>query len=169
MTELASGPDLATWRSGDPATLVAAAEGAVRLYCGWHIAPLREDDAVTVDGSGAKVQGLPTMHLVDVSAVTEDGETVDLEPVQWSEAGYLWRCQAWTRKLRGVIATITHGYEDVPPEVHAVVLDLAQLMVNSQGGAVRQVAGPFQVQVAAQQMTDLHKLVLDRYRIPSAT
>lgn len=173
MTELASSTELTQYRAGDPDLLVAAAEGAVRSYCGWHIAPERAGDEVVVDGSGASMQPLPTLHLTGVTSVTEadvDGiaQTVDLVDVQWSQAGYLWRPIAWTSRLRGVTATITHGYTDVPPEVQAVVLDIVELMVNSRGGSNRQQVGQVSVSVAAQQMTPLHQMVLDRYRIPGA-
>lgn len=172
-TPLAAPEQLATWRSGDPGLLVAAAEAAVRGYCGWHIAPERADDALAVDGSGAQVQPLPTLHLTGVAGVTEvdaDGvaQTVDLADVQWSEAGYLWRATPWTCRLRGLTATITHGYADVPPEVQAVVLDLAESMKGGLGGATRRQVGAVSVQYATEQMTTLHRMVLDRYKLPPA-
>lgn len=165
---LASSSELPAYRAGEPALLVAAAEGAVRSYCHWHIAPKRVDVEVVVDGSGGCIQPLPTMHLTDVTAITEVGESVDLSTVQWSQAGYLWRPTPWTSDLRGVTATITHGFDPVPPEVNAVVLDLVELMVGARGGVTRRQVGSVSVSIAAQTMTDLHKMVLDRYRIPAA-
>lgn len=175
MTEapLAPPDSLAVWRSGDPGLLVPAAEGAVRSYCRWHIAPERADDEVVVDGSGANVLPLPTLHLTAVTSVTEvdaDGvaQPMDLTGVQWSAAGYLRRDTAWTTRLRGVTATITHGYPEVPPEVQAVVLDLAEHLRSTLGGSERRQVGAVSVQVASQAMTELHRMVLDRYRLPSA-
>ena len=167
---LATTTQLEAYRSGDPDLLVAAAQGAVRGYCGWHVAPSVEQ-TVTLDGPGTKVLGLPTLHLTAVTAVedvdtTANGETVDLTTLQWSEAGYLLRDCCWTSKLRGVTVTFTHGFDPVPPEVQTVVLDLAETIKAGMGGATRTQVGAVSVQYAAEQMTTMHRLVLDRYRLP---
>lgn len=169
---LAVDADLQDYRAGAEWMLVAAAEGAVRSYCGWHVAP-STSETVVVDGSGGYTQHLPTLHLTNVTSVTEvdaDGvsQTVDLTDVQWSAAGYLWRPTSWTTRLRGVSAQITHGHELVPPEMQAVVLDLAEHLANTRGGTIRDQSGPFSAQYAQQQMTPLHTMVLDAYRIPGA-
>jgi hypothetical protein len=95
----------------------------VRDYCGWHIAG-SVTETVTVDGSGAKTLDLPTLRLTAVLSVTEDGETVDLDDVEWATSGYLQRATAWTTKLRGVAVQITHGYTEMP-------LSLAELVMTA--------------------------------------
>lgn len=169
---LAVDADLQDYRAGADWMLVAAAEGAVRSYCGWHIAP-STSETVVVDGSGGYTQQLPTLHLTAVSAVTEvdaDGvpQTIDLVDVQWSQVGYLWRPSVWTSRLRGISVEITHGHDVVPAGVQAVVLDLAEHLANTRGGTTNDQAGPFSAQYAQQQMTPLHTMVLDAYRIPGA-
>jgi hypothetical protein len=96
----------------------------VRDYCGWHIAG-SVTETVTVDGSGSDVLDLPTLRLTAVLVVTEDGETVDVDDLEWSTAGYLKRASAWTTKLRGVAAQITHGYVEMPVSLAEVVMTSA--------------------------------------------
>ena len=151
------------------------AEAAVRDYCGWHIAPERADVEIVVDGSGARVLQLPTLHLTDVTGIVEDGVTVDLADVQWTEAGYLWRASGWTRNLRGVTATVTHGFAEVPAAVQAVVQAVAQRAVQNPGSLVRKQVGPFAdtySQTGFNQslpiaLLEAEKRMLDAYRLPS--
>ena len=172
-TELAAPAELATYRGGDPDLVVAAAEGAVRSYCGWHIAPARTETVTAMsDGGGALV--LPTMQVRDVTAVrqlTTDGPVVDdaWRATPRLAAGVLLRTSdCW--KYGGIYEVdCTHGYADVPPEVRAVVLDIANLLATAPGGVTRQVAGPFQTEVAEQNLTPLHRMVLNFYRLPGAT
>ncbi len=172
--ELANTTQLTSYRSGDAATMLAAAEATVRAYCGWHIAPVRLAQQVTVNSSGAKVLALPTLRLNAVTAVTVDGIAVPLTDVQWSQAGYLWRATPWTSELRGISATIDHGYEAVPVEVQAVVLAVAARAAASPDGVIRQQVG--QVSVTFTQsgfniaggmaLLEHERAVLDRYRLP---
>ena len=95
--------------------LLDGAASAVVEYCGWHIAPA-VTATVTVDGSGAHVQMLPTLALSGVESVTECGVDVDADDYDWSKAGYLLRRSgAWTSRLRGIVAEITHGHAVTPP------------------------------------------------------
>lgn len=153
------------------------ASAAVRLYCGWHIAP-SQVDTVTVDGSGATVQGLPTLHLTAVASITEDDTAVDVTGIEWSAAGFLKRSTAWTCKLRGVTAQITHGYLEVPPEVREIVLTAAARgLATPAGGVVRdqeqvgdysrnvQYSTVGQNQAAGGSLLPHELTVLDRYAI----
>lgn len=96
----------------------------VRDYCGWHIAG-SVTETLTVDGSGSDTLDLPTLRLTAVLAVTEDGEVVDVDDIEWATAGYLKRSTAWTRKLRGVTAQVTHGYAEMPLSLAEVVMTAA--------------------------------------------
>lgn len=172
-TELADPGQLTQWRDSDPTLLLAAAEAAVRAYCGWHIAPQRTEDVV-VNGNGSTVLPLPTMHLADVHTITEAGQPVVLDAVQWSTAGYLFRTAPWTAALRGVTVNITHGYDEVPPEVQAVVLSVAARAAASPEGMVRQQVGSVSLSFAQSSANvsggvavfDHEQAVLDRYRLP---
>ena len=52
---------------GDAAdACIAAARSFVEQYCGWHIAPVRED-TVLLDGNGLKILQLPSLHALPES------------------------------------------------------------------------------------------------------
>lgn len=152
--------------------LLDIASGDVRTYCGWHIAP-SVTETVTADGSGGLVQALPTLNLTAVTAITEDGEPVDMDDVHWSTAGLVTRATPWTSRLGGVTANITHGYSTVPAEIVGVVLMAAVRAAVSPTGAVREQAGPFSItysqtspnQAGGVVLLPHEKLVLDRYSI----
>ena len=171
-TELADAGQLTSYRDGDPTLLLAAAEAAVRAYCGWHIAPVRTD-TVTVDGSGAQVLPLPTMALRNVESVDENGQPVTLADMQWSASGFLHRPVGWTSNLRGVEVTFSHGYDDVPLEVQAVVLSVAARAAASPDGITRTQVGSVSVSFSQSAtnvaggvaLLDHERDVLDRYRL----
>jgi len=149
---------------------VAAAEGLVRRFCKWHIGPSLTE-VVVVDGSGAAVQMLPTLMLTDVVAATSDGTTLNVATdFDWSANGYLEMVDGvWSRRLRGVTATITHGYDVMPDEVQALIDRLAQRILDDPGmvvqaGQVRYGAsGPI---APTGVLTDDDRRVLRPYRLP---
>lgn len=93
--------------------LIAGVSAAVRERCGWHIAP-SITQTVTVDGSGGRLQLLPTLRLTAVNSVTDDGTALAVDDYDWAADGRLWRSCGWTRRLRGVVAEIVHGYDETP-------------------------------------------------------
>lgn len=121
--------------------VIAEASAAIRAYCGWHLVPSVAED-ITVDGSGSTILLLPTTHLTAVTALVEDSEPVDLASVEWSESGYLRRSTAWTSRLRGVIASIEHGYARPPDELRAVAASAVLRALSSpQGGVTSEQVG----------------------------
>jgi hypothetical protein len=150
----------------------ARALAEVQAYCGWHIAP-SETETITVDGSGSNVQPLPTLRMTDLLSLSVDGLPVDLTQIEWSEAGFI-RCDvAQTDRLRGVVVEITHGYDAMPLDVQAVVDRFASRLIESdqmstmlaQVGQVRVALGRDGLPASAA-LTELDRLVLDRYRLP---
>ena len=53
----------------------AATVAEVRAYCGWHIAPV-VTETLTLDGPGGHLLVLPTLRLVDLLSVTNEGHAV---------------------------------------------------------------------------------------------
>lgn len=94
-----------------------AAMATVRSFCGWHVAPVIEQDLI-LDGSGSLSLLLPSKHVLGVSGVTENGTPVQ---VHWSASGILRKesGQPWAPSLRGVTLHLRHGYE--PEEVGDVL------------------------------------------------
>lgn len=154
--------------------LLAQASAAVRAYCGWHIAPLLTGAVVVVDGNWSRTVGLPTLHLVGVASVTENGEPVDLAEISWSTYGALQRSCRWTPRRRGISAVIDHGYETVPEEVGAVVCSMVTRAGSNPLGVVREQTGPFSVtypqsapnQAGGMSLWASEKDILGPYRIP---
>lgn len=150
---------------------VAIAAARVRTYCGWHIAPVLVDDELTLDGSGGVIQPLPTLRLLGVTSIVEQGNDVPIiDPGLWTEAGYLWRSVPWTRQLRGIVATISHGYEECPAEVAAVVAALAKRgtlpteAVSESAGGVSVTYAPGR-SAGAVGLGEYYEAVLEHYRI----
>ena len=148
--------------------LLEAVSDAVRDYCGWHIAPAITE-TVTVDGSGAEVQGLPTLWLLDVVAVFDAGTALDVAGVEWSTNGILKRPgYCWTTKLRGVEAEIEHGYAVTPPAVLALICEMVLRGAVVPVGTLREQSGGESVTWSTDdvQLTARETRILDRrYRI----
>ncbi|WP_431881572.1 hypothetical protein [Micromonospora chalcea] len=170
----------AAWRqmdlsAADAATaemLIEMVSDEVRGFCGWHITPVATD-TLTVDGSGGNVLTLPTLRLIEVVSVTENGTEVDVDTVQWSANGYLWRDTPWTRALRGVEVEIRHGYADTRPELAAIVCAAVARGMANPSGVARETSGGESVTYATQDggplsagLTELEQRLLSRrYRI----
>lgn len=153
----------------DPAAWDAACR-AVRTYCGWHVAP-SVTQTLVLDGPGGSLLMLPSLLVTDVAEVKNAG-TVVADP-EWSAAGMV-RAHRWTTRFRGVEVTLTHGYEECPEDVLAVLTHMAEQSkaLKQTGPAGMQVAGPFTMQVSAAALAGAvglsgqHRGVLDKYRLP---
>jgi hypothetical protein len=138
--EIATTTNLEAYSSGDAQTLIDQAIAEVRRFCGWHITPVVTED-VTVDGSGHNFVSLPSLHVTAVNSVTEDGTVLDAGSYEWSATGQLWRPWPWSGHFRAIAANITHGFDEVPQDVRAIVLAVAARAQVSPDGVVRRQAG----------------------------
>lgn len=140
----------------------------IRAYCGWHIAPSAAE-VLTVDGPGQRFLGLPSMRVTAVTSIVQDGtmllENVDYE---WSASGYLNHRRCWTSKLRGVVVSLTHGYDACPADLVQVIgrLEKSGQFVGFTSAAVNGVA--VSLAVGADGLDPFVATILDHYRIPSA-
>jgi hypothetical protein len=159
----------------DPETVrvLAAALGAARRYCGWHVTPVLSAVQMTVDGPGSPLLVLPTLRMVAMSSLTEDGVAVDLSTVRWSSRGLVRkknRCR-WTCEYGGIVATITHGFDDAEAWQSAVLSLIDRWSQLSDGGEAR-VIGPFQYdttrEAAGSAFTDVERFILDSYALEKA-
>lgn len=159
----------------ETARLLAAALGAARRYCGWHVTPIAIDDVITLDGSGTTLLVLPTLRLTELTALTEDGIDVDISQISVSTRGLARKRQGyvgggagcyWTDQFGGITATMTHGFAEAP-EWESAVLSFVE---RTAGGISvgREVVGPFQfpsATAAGSVFSDAEKMLLDLYRL----
>lgn len=155
--DLLAGDGLDEWQ-------LAVASGAIRAYCGWHVAPVQRETLV-LDGDGGTILDLPTLRMTGLDEVRVRGVVV--EGVEWSSDGTL--RGRWPDVWRGIEIDLTHGFDEAPADLLGVLVDAAARAVNSTlGGAGAEVIGPFSFS-ATEGSTALfgHELaVLDRYALP---
>lgn len=112
-----------------------AAHGAVRRFCGWHVAPLVEE-TITLDGPGGRDLLVPSQRVVELQSVLNDGVDVT-DMVDTSRSGILRLTEGcWTDRLGRVSVIMWHGYDpgDVP-ELASLIVSIAK-RGPSAGGAV---------------------------------
>ncbi len=125
---------------------VNAASAAIRDHCGWHIAPVRTQTFVVDEPLGRPDVFLPTLRLVEITAVKVEGVDLteeQLTALDWSSQGYLSRGQGWrwpTRR-RSVEITVRHGYDRTPANVAQVCLALAGRVASTPAGLARRQVG----------------------------
>lgn len=165
--------ELASGLASTEADRLLQAEALVRSYCGWHIAPSREE-TVVLHSWGGSFLALPSLYVTAVDTVTEAGTALALDE------GYAWLTPSSTLSRYSwgydadVEVTFTHGYTAPPPEVTAIVQAIAQRALANPGSLVRTQDGPFSdtfSQTGFNQslplaLLDAEKDVLARYRIP---
>lgn len=151
------------------------AENAIRRYCGWHVYPVTTENVV-MDGSGRSVLRLKTLRLLEITAFSEDGRALDPATLEWSQAGYLQRHHGtFTRRLRGIRASIKHGF-DQAPELQALVLTIAERAKASPAGVVQEAAGAVNIRFSTfgsgaaggVALMEHEYALLDRYRLPGS-
>lgn len=121
----------------------ATALAAVQAYCGWHIGPSQEDTLI-LDGSGASLLMLPSLHVTDVASISADydGGLTVLDPTSydWSAVGMIeLRNGCFPHRFRSVTVTFTHGYSEMPANVQAVVDQITAGGIGPQAIQVGQV------------------------------
>lgn len=154
-----------------------AAIDDIRGYCRWHIAPVIVDDVITLSAHGAHTLELPTRRILSVSSVVSDGYPLDLTyDVEWDEAGWLRRRYGrFSRRLRGVTVTLTHGLDACPPALLQVLASVAHRGKSGIGGDfARMQLGPLAAEAAQGEggapagmaLLSDERRRLSRYRVP---
>ncbi|WP_280452254.1 hypothetical protein [Nocardia cyriacigeorgica] len=145
--------------------------GDIRDYCGWHIAPAATE-TITLDGTGASIVQIPTLHLSAVASVAENGVVLPATDYEWSADGTLRRLplgRCWTNRYRAIAVQCTHGFDEVPAVLVSVVLDAtsAALAVPAGAGEQPEKMGPFEFggNSGTGAFTAAQRRILDRYRV----
>ena len=144
--------------------LLSAALAQARRYCGWHVTPTQQE-TFTLHGSGTQILMLPTLRLTAVTAVTEDGETVDADRYAWTARGWLFKPVSYRWPTTKTIAVeAEHGF-DACPDFDAAVYSMVSRALEGVTAQVQ--AGPF-VQYPTELDSGLsldEKAKLDLYRL----
>lgn len=156
--------------------LLDGAEGLVTEYCGWHVSP-EISEQVDVDGTGTAILPLPTLNLISLDSVSENGRLLDVAGIDWSVNGLLEKRHGgdWTGRRRGVSASITHGYAATPGWLVTMICALAgRAFTTSLGNVVQETAGGESISYArggadagAVSLAVMEMRMLDRIRVPS--
>lgn len=171
MSELVTPEDLGAYLSGDSERALAAAEAAVRAFCGWHVAPSKTE-VVTVWGAGDRSVLLPSLYVAAVASVTVDGEPV--EGFEWTPDGIL----RGVRKCGRVEVEMTHGHDadsTAGTLLSSIILATAARTIASPSGLMRAQVGQVSEtysQTATNQaggvaLLDSERALLDPYKLPS--
>lgn len=141
LPDIATATDLTKFMLGDEDAIVRQAQRAVRNYCQWHVWPVITE-TLKLDGDGGKVLMLPTLKIVELISVTTGGATVDLANIDDSEAGFLeLSVGCWSPRAGKTRVELQHGYDDVPEDVVAVIVQTAARAADSPAGRTREQAG----------------------------
>lgn len=159
------------------------ARSVARRFCGWHVTPVLEDDEVMLDGPGSALLVLPTLRLVELTGVVEDGVTLDVAADLFVSARGLVRKKSgacWSRNYGAIVVTMTHGYDEVDAAAIAAGRDqaagfnkaVASIAERDANGAKPRTVGPFQWD--SEKMADgsaftvAERALLEQYRLESA-
>lgn len=141
----------------------------VRAYCGWHIAPSRSE-TVSVEGGGARVLLLPSLHVTSTTEVRDESGTVLAGwKVRENGVARAGSCERWDCEVLYEF-DLVHGYNEMPAEVQEIVNDLdgrsGGTGVYSQVGQVRYATGSDGAPIGSA-LTSYQRSVLDRYKLPA--
>ena len=120
--------------SGVPSSqaLVDSVSSRIRRTCGWHIAP-QVKETLVLDSIGAPVIVLPTLRLVDVSAVRYWSGSQMVPLTSWN-ARTGWSAQSCSINCPGgfpagdrvLEVDITHGYKTCPEDLLQAIVALSK-------------------------------------------
>ncbi|RIS72036.1 hypothetical protein D2E70_03595 [Mycobacteroides abscessus] len=149
---------------------LAAGLAAVQRWCGWHVTPVKQDHEVELDGPGGPLLRLPTLRLVELLSVTEDGVALNLGSLEWSKTGLVRKKSGapWSCKLGAITVKMNHGFAEAA-DFEAAVLSYIDRMSQTPEGGKPIAVGPFrwaEEKTAAGSAFSMAELsILDLYRL----
>lgn len=135
----------------DVSSALASVSAAIRGYCGWHIAP-NVTCYFETNGPGRTIT-VPTLALTDLIEVTEHGQELDADELEWLQSGLIrkppslcWHHPGWHPKWRSVHVTYESGYDmDAVPDLAAIVSQVASNHLAAPAGVRSERAGNVEV------------------------
>lgn len=153
--------------------ILGAALRMVRVYCGWHVTPVRTEDPFTVDGPGSSLLVLPTLRVTAITELAEDGTDLDVDTdIEFSQRGLVRKANRcfWSGKYSAIVGKMTHGIE-AATDWQAAVLSVADRMSDEPSGGQPRVVGPFEWgdrKEMADAFTATERFLLDSYALEPA-
>lgn len=159
--------DIAAFPDGPfDASVVSAAADAVRHLAGWHIAP-RVTETLAVESLGGRALFLPTLRLVQVTAVRDVTGSTPRALTGYGAArtadflaGVLVHPVGWP--VGQIAVDVIHGHETCPPALFPAVAELAAALAR--GDLSQRTLGD-QSESWRASLTGASGMVLDRFRI----
>lgn len=110
----------------------------IRDHCGWVVGPVTTD-TLHLDGPGSRLLVLPTLRIVEVTAVRQDDVPLDMATVRVSRGSGMLRTAATLSDEFGAIEVdLRHGYDTVPEPIVDLTLQMAARALGSPLGVVRE-------------------------------
>lgn len=129
----------------DSAFWLAAAHGAIRGYCRWHVAPVITETLV-LDGHGGRSLLIPSQRVEEIERVLNDGVDVTGQVKHSRRAGVLTLPGGWSTDVSGIEVTLRHGFPvDSVPAVAGLIVALTKRAAQSGGVVASQGVGPANV------------------------
>lgn len=124
--------------------LLGSAVAAARRWCGWHVSPMLVGHVVKLDGRGGRMLRLPTLQLVNLTSVVEDGVTLDVSSLYVSSLGMVEKKSGapWSTRFGAITVTMDHGFDDAP-DFDSAVLSLVNRESLAPAGGRPSAVGPF--------------------------
>lgn len=123
--------------ASDPETqrMLNAALVAARNDIGWHVSPVLTDVTLTLNGPGSRKLRLPTKKIVTVSAITDNGKTLDPATDVIVDAEVPWllhrRHGCWSWCPSAISITLDHGFTvDEAADWRQAILSMVDQMVS---------------------------------------
>lgn len=129
---------------------------------------------MTIDGPGSALLVLPTLRLVDLTGVVENGVTLDVAADLYVSARGLVRKRSgarWSEHYGAITVTMDHGF-DTADDFNAAVLSLIDRSSLAAAGGRPIAVGPFrydsEVMAAGSAFSVVERSLLEQYRLESA-
>lgn len=152
--------------------LLAAGLAYVRQFCGWHVTPVKTGHEVELDGPGGRLLALPTLKLMALTEVTEDGKALDVSALYVSKRGLVRKKSGgfWSPHYGAITVTMDHGVVDADG-FNAAVLSFIDRMSQAPDGGQPIAVGPFrwpeEKTVPGYAFSPRELSILEQYRLES--
>lgn len=124
-----------------------------------------ENDEILIDGDGSTVLVLPSPHVVAVHEVRVHEQVVDVE---WSESGTLRYKGRFPDAWRAVRVRYDHGWDPIPDDVAAAVLEAAAASYRGTPGLQSMTVGGESLSFAREGVTQTWSDAVEAYKAGGA-